>query len=183
MTIWSRASFSVCSDIHIVTRLNIIQDNKCFCCVNSFAVGWRSLLSTSRRRKWCLDLIWDNFAITLFSCQGWPWNIEGCLVQSTERHIIWCYTGFWQKGIKNNTNSDKWSAVCRWTKNLINNYFWITFDQKFILNLSKLYFSNSSLLSPSSHSHFFRHLVIHVEYNHVHQSFKNTCILDRTWSW
>ena len=119
LTIWSRASFSVRSDIHIVTRLNIIQDSKCFCCVNSFAVGWRSLLSTSRRHQWYLDLIWDNFAITLFSCQRWPWNIEGCLVQSTERHIIWCYTRFWKKR-KKNTHSIIRSAVSHWTKNLIN---------------------------------------------------------------
>ena len=143
---------------------HIIQDNKCFCCVNSFAVGWRSLLSTSRRHQWCLDLIWDNFAITLFSCQRWPWNIEGCLVQSTERHIIWCYTGFWQKGIKNNTNSDKWSAVCRWTKNLINNYFWITFDQKFIL---KVYLNCISVILLSFPLHqifiFFRYVVIDVD--------------------
>ena len=184
MTIWSRASFSVSSNWYIVTRLNIIQDNKCYCCVNSLAVCWRPFQSIFRRHQWCLDLIWDNFAITLFSCQRWPWNIEGCLVQSTERHIIWCYTGFWQKGIKNNTNSDKWSAVCHWTKNLINNYFWITFDQKFIL---KVYLNCISVILSSFPLHhifiFFRYVVIHVEYNHVHQSFKNTCILDRTWSW
>ena len=155
MTIWSRASFSVCSDIHIGTRLNIIQDNKCFCCVNSFAVGWRSLLSTSRGHQWYLDLIWDNFAITLFSCQGWPWNIEGCLVQSTEGHI-WCYTGFWQKGIKKYTNSDKWSAVCHWTKKFHKQLFLSHIWSKiYPQSLSKLYFSNSSLLSPSSHFYFF----------------------------
>ena len=136
MTIWSRASFSVSSNWYIVTRLNIIQDNKCYCCVNSLAVCWRPFQSIFRRHQWCLDLIWDNFAITLFSCQRWPWNIEGCLVQSTERHIIWCYTGFWQKGINKFTNSDKWSAVSHWTKSLTNNisksYFIKTLSSKFI---------------------------------------------------